>query len=276
MSEENCCVVTCDRPLDQTFWENQYQARATGWDLGEISPPLKTYIDKIQNKALAVLIPGCGNAYEAAYLLKQGFTNVTLIDIAPALVQSLHDRFTANPNITIILGDFFDHQGRYDLILEQTFFCALPPTMRQKYVWKMHQLLSANGILSGLLFNRTFEAGPPFGGDVKEYEALFQEVFVFNAIALSKNSILSRAGTELFFEFSKNASVHVDLYNFEGITCNGCKSTVTAKYLALDGVLHVSMNTNFSEVLIVSKEKLTVEALQKVVSYDENYKIKKH
>jgi hypothetical protein len=48
-----------------------------------VSPPIKAYIDTLKNKDIAILIPGCGNTYEAAYLLlEQGFTNVTVIDIA--------------------------------------------------------------------------------------------------------------------------------------------------------------------------------------------------
>ena len=203
MNEEKCCVVTCDLPLDQTYWDNQYQANATGWDLGEVSPPIKTYIDIIKNKEAKILIPGCGNTYEAEYLLQQGFTNITVIDIAPTLVGNLNQKFKGNKNIIIFLGDFFEHQGSYDYIIEQTFFCALPPTMRQRYVWKMHQLLSEHGKLIGLLFNREFEVSPPFGGTLKEYEQLFHKAFVFNTIVLAKNSMPSRANTELFFEFQK-------------------------------------------------------------------------
>lgn len=275
MNEEKCCVVTCDQPLDQSYWENQYQAHNTGWDLGEVSPPLKSYMDKIQNKDLSILIPGCGNAYEATYLLDQGFTNITVVDIAPTLVQNLKSKFEGNKSIKIVLDDFFEHQGTYDLILEQTFFCALPPAMRQKYVWKMHQLLCKKGILSGVLFNRDFDVSPPFGGNLKEYEILFQDAFAFNEIAIAINSTTQRAGTELFFEFCKNDLCHVDLYKFEGITCIGCKSTVTAKYLEIDGVLNVSMNTDFSEILIVSKNELDLKVLQNEVAYDEKYKINK-
>jgi SAM-dependent methyltransferase len=137
MSEEKCCVITCDLPLDQNYWDNQYQANATGWDLGQVSPPIKTYIDTIENKDAKILIPGCGNTYEAEYLLQLGFTNVTVIDIAPTLVENLKQKFANNKNIIVVLGDFFEHQGNYDYIIEQTFFCALPPPMRQKYTWKM-------------------------------------------------------------------------------------------------------------------------------------------
>ena len=193
MSEEKCCVVTCDLPLDQTYWDNQYQANATGWDLGQVSPPIKTYINTIENKDAKILIPGCGNTYEAEYLLQQGFTNITVIDIAPTLVENLKQKFVNNKNITIVLGDFFEHQGNYDFIIEQTFFCALPPTMRQKYVWKMHQLLTDYGKLFGLLFNREFEVSPPFGGSLNEYEQLFTKAFIFNSISLAgfyKHSLL--------------------------------------------------------------------------------------
>lgn len=274
MNKEQCCVVSCEKPLDQEYWDAQYKAQATGWDLGEISAPIKDYIDTLPNENISVLIPGCGNSYEAEYLLEKGFTNVNVIDIAPTLVQQLKQKFASNPNIKIILGDFFEHQGSYDLIIEQTFFCALPPTMRQKYVWKMHQLLTKNGILAGLLFNRSFEISPPFGGSKEEYQSLFKDAFDFLKLDLAGNSVAPRANSELFFEFKKNA-IEVHLYEFKGITCSGCMDTVTTKFKALSGVLNTSMSTDFSEVLIVSKKEIPVEELQTIVSYDEKYKINK-
>ena len=276
MSTDQCCVVSCEKPLDGTYWDAQYQANATGWDLGTVSPPIQTYIDSITNKELAVLIPGCGNTYEAEYLLEHGFTNITVIDIAPTLVTDLQTKFGDNPNIKVICGDFFEHQGQYDLIIEQTFFCALPPRLRQKYVWKMHELLAQNGNLAGLLFNRSFEVSPPFGGSKDEYEKLFQQAFHLQQIAVATNSIAPRAGSELFIEFKKNSDVLVSLYEFEGITCSGCMNTVSDAFMAIDGVKNVSMSTNFSEVLIVSTTEIPLTELQAIVSYDEKYKIKKH
>ena len=105
ISTEKCCVVTCDLPLGETFWNNQYVANATGWDLGEVSPPLKAYIDQLTRKNMRILIPGCGNTHEADYLLQQGFTNITVIDIAPALVVQLKEKFASNQNIKIILDE---------------------------------------------------------------------------------------------------------------------------------------------------------------------------
>ena len=74
--------------LGGTYWSNRYDTDDTGWDLGQVSPPIKAYLDQLENKNLRILIPGCGNTYEAEYLLQSGFTNITVIDIAP-LSQSL-------------------------------------------------------------------------------------------------------------------------------------------------------------------------------------------
>ena len=66
--------------MDKQFWEEKYSNHQTGWDIGHISTPLKTYIDQLDNKGLTILIPGAGNAYEAEYLVRHGFKNVTIVD----------------------------------------------------------------------------------------------------------------------------------------------------------------------------------------------------
>lgn len=201
---EKCCTVSCDIPLGQTFWNNQYEANTTGWDLGEVSPPLKEYIDQLTNKDLRILIPGCGSTYEADYLLQQGFTNITVIDIAPTLVAKLKVKHQGNPNINIILGDFFEHKAEYDLVLEQTFFCAINPSLRKGYIVKMNELLSAGGKLVGVLFDREFEhQGPPFGGSKCGYEPMFAQYFDLKTFGPCYNSFVKRRDTELFIILQK-------------------------------------------------------------------------
>lgn len=191
--------------LDKNYWDSRYQTEQTGWDLGTASGPIRHYIDQISDKDLRILIPGCGNAYEAEYLSEQGFSNITLIDISPSLVQQLRNKFEGRQEINVIEGDFFEHQGEYDLILEQTFMCALDPKMREAYVKKMHSLLSENGKLAGLLFGVHFEkAGPPFGGSINEYELLFSNYFKIQTMEKAYNSVKPREGNELFIIFNKN------------------------------------------------------------------------
>lgn len=184
--------------LDKEFWNERYVNNEMGWDLNQVSPPIKNYIDQLNDKSLKILIAGCGNAYEAEYLWKHGFTNITLVDIAPKLVEQLKVKFK-DTGIEVIEADIFEHEGEYDLILEQTLFCALNPEHRENYANKMQSLLSANGKLVGLLFNCHFEKdGPPFGGSQQEYEALFSKYFSINTIEDCHNSIDPRSGNELF------------------------------------------------------------------------------
>jgi SAM-dependent methyltransferase len=184
--------------LDADYWSNRYQQQQTGWDIGYGSTPLVEYLQSLKDKSISILIPGCGNAYEAEWLLQHGFTNVTVLDISPVLTAALEERFKGQP-IKILTGDFFEHKGQYDLILEQTFFCALDPSLRSKYVEQMHQLLKPEGKLVGVLFNREFEGGPPFGGSKEEYETLFSQYLRIKKMELCYNSIPPRKGSELFF-----------------------------------------------------------------------------
>jgi SAM-dependent methyltransferase len=183
------------------FWNSRYETGETGWDIGFVSTPLKNYFDTLTQKDQRILIPGCGNAYEAQYLLDQGFSNITLIDIAPLVVERLKKKFEGQAGIKIICGDFFSHSESYDLIIEQTFFCALPPVLRPNYVKHMHTLLNpTKGKLAGLLFDKIFDKeGPPFGGTKLEYVDLFKILFTFVTLNRAMDSIAARAGTELFF-----------------------------------------------------------------------------
>lgn len=190
---------------DASYWNSRYLSHSTGWDIGEVSPPLKAYIDQLTDKSEKILIPGCGNSYEAAYLLEKGFKNITIIDIAPVLTESLKRKFPAAsfPSLNIITGDFFELEGQFDLILEQTFFCALDPSLREAYVLKMKELLKPGGRLAGVLFNREFEGGPPFGGNISAYQPLFSKYFQVNILAPCYNSIEPRKSSEAFIECEK-------------------------------------------------------------------------
>ena len=185
------------------YWELRYLENNTQWDIGYPSTPIASYMDSLNDKEIRMLIPGCGNAYEAKYILDQGFNDLTLIDIASQPVKKLRDALSPfGTKVKIIEADFFDLDEQFDLIIEQTFFCALTPDKRTDYVKKMQQLLKPNGKLVGVLFNRSFESGPPFGGSTLEYEQLFSSCFSNVDITPCYNSIPSRQGAEVFINIS--------------------------------------------------------------------------
>jgi SAM-dependent methyltransferase len=189
--------------MEKTFWDNRWEQNLTGWDLGAVSPPLKAYFDQLTDKNIKILIPGCGNAYEAEYLWEQGFSNTYIVEIAELAVESFLKRYPKFPKDHIFIQDFFELDDQFDLIVEQTFFCALHPTQREAYAKKMHELLKPGGKLAGVLFNRDFDGGPPFGGHKAEYEKLFSSSFQIQKLETALNSAKPRSNTELFFEFLK-------------------------------------------------------------------------
>ncbi|MFN3909365.1 MAG: methyltransferase domain-containing protein [Flavobacterium sp.] len=190
--------------LTKEYWEGRYAENQTGWDVGSISKPLKDYIDQLENKDLRVLIPGAGNAYELEYLWEQGFTNAFVLDIAAIPLENLQKRNPKIPKNHLIETDFFQWNETYDLILEQTFFCALDPNLRAAYAQKMASLLRPNGKLVGLLFDTDFGNDfPPFGGNKEEYFSYFTPYFDILTFEKCHNSIAPRAGKELFFIFQK-------------------------------------------------------------------------
>ncbi|MCB0456734.1 MAG: methyltransferase [Flavobacteriaceae bacterium] len=190
--------------FDETYWDNRYKEGTTGWNIGHVSMPLKEYIDQLNNPSISVLIPGAGNAYEAEYLFEKGFKNVTVLDISETALLNFQQRVPNFPEKELVHTDFFQFQGAYDLILEQTFFCALDPSLRIEYARKMYSLLKPEGKLIGLLFDFPLtQEGPPFGGSKDEYLGYFKPYFNIEILTRCYNSIPQRAGKELFFKLLK-------------------------------------------------------------------------
>jgi thiopurine S-methyltransferase len=190
--------------LTEEYWDERYKSDTAGWSLGNVSPPLKEYIDQLRDKKVKILIPGAGFGYEAHYLMLQGFQDTHICEWSETAVSTFKANYPDFPEHQIHVGNFFELQETFDLIIEQTFFCALDPILRKDYVIKMHDLLETGGKLAGLLFNFDFDiSGPPFGGSQKEYEKLFSPLFKIKTMARCYNSVAPRSGNELFFILEK-------------------------------------------------------------------------
>lgn len=197
--------------LDRNFWETRYTNSETGWDLGGPSTPLKEYLDQLTDKDLRILFPGAGRAYEAEYAHRLGFKNVFVIDLTDAPYADLLQRCPDFPKDHLLVGDLFEHDGAYDRILEQTFFCALDPALRNAYVQKMHELLKPGGKLVGVLFDDVLNTDrPPFGGNRSIYEPTFAPYFPTVSMERCYNSIAPRAGRELWLS-AKKTEVYVPI-----------------------------------------------------------------
>ena len=196
---------------ENEFWTNRYAEKTTGWDIGHPSTPIKEYINQLVDKSIKILMPGAGNAYEAEYLWKQGFKNVFILDISEAPLESFKKRNPDFPSDQFIHANFFEHEGEYDLILEQTFFCSFPPTKenRSLYAQQMANLLKTDGKLVGVWFDIPLTGDMikrPFGGSKEEYLGYLEPFFTTVLFEKCYNSIPPRNGSELFGIFMKRSS----------------------------------------------------------------------
>jgi len=191
-----------DHKLTPDYWNERYRQGYVGWDLGAVSHPMKVIIDRLEDRSIKILVPGAGNGFEVSYLWQRGFSNVHILDWAESPLQQFAERNPEFPEDQMIQKDFFQLNGQFDLILEQTFFCALNPSLRSSYVSKMYDLLNSGGRIQGVLFDAPMLIDrPPFGGNEEEYRGLFEPYFEIEYLRRPQRSEPERV--ELEFSFLK-------------------------------------------------------------------------
>lgn len=97
------------------------------------------------------MVPGAGSGYECMALAEAGW-NVLGLDLAPTAVaraEALWEERQAKGGggkgkgrLTYKVGNFNELDGRFDLIFDYTFLCALPPDHRPRWAKKMRELLT--------------------------------------------------------------------------------------------------------------------------------------
>lgn len=193
--------------LTYQYWEERYKDNLTGWDVGYPTPALIEYVINKIDKKSKILIPGSGYGHEATFLFRHGYWNVFVCEFSDFAIREFKNKCPEFPDEKIFKKDFFllNKSDYFDVILEQTFFCAIHPELRKKYFDQCHRLLCKDGKLAGVLFNTVFEnTGPPFGGTEGEYRKMLDlkkwKILKWEAC---RNSIEPRKGREWWMELQK-------------------------------------------------------------------------
>lgn len=181
-------------------WEHHYETDDLRWDLGEVAPPFVRLWEERKISPCKAVIPGCGRGHEAIFLAERGF-QITAVDYARGAVALL-DNVLVKKNLSgeVLIHDFFkldsEYNNSFDLMLEHTFFCAISPVMRQKYVTTAGRILKSGALLVGLFYETGEEGGPPFNTRKRDIEEHFSQEFEIEALEKTSHSAERRQGKE--------------------------------------------------------------------------------
>ncbi|WP_322054759.1 methyltransferase domain-containing protein [Paraburkholderia bannensis] len=162
-------------PAAPAFWDERFERGFTPWDQAGVLPAFEAFANA--HPDAAVLIPGCGNAWEARWLAERGRT-VRAIDFSPIAVA--HARAALGDYANVVeQADFYTYAPPFApaWIFERAFLCALPKSQRADYARRMAELLAPGALLAGYFFIGETPKGPPFGIDRAELDALLTPYF---------------------------------------------------------------------------------------------------
>jgi hypothetical protein len=163
-------------PNTPGFWDERFERGFTPWDRGGVPQALRDFVAR-SGKPLVTLIPGCGAAYELAFLSEQGW-DATAIDFSPAAVARAKAGLGQWAD-RVVQADFFDYAPArpLDLIYERAFLCALPRAMWPQVAARWAELLAPGAKLAGFFFFDDAPKGPPFGIGRAALDALLTPYF---------------------------------------------------------------------------------------------------
>lgn len=189
-------------PRSPAFWDERFDQRFTPWDRGGVPQALRDFVAAAP-APLTTLIPGCGSAYELAFLAEAGW-DATAIDFSPAAVaagKAAVGRWAER----VVEADFFSWQPAQPLrlIYERAFLCAMPRDRWADVAARWAALLPAGGVLAGFFFFDDAPKGPPFGIARAQLDALLAPYFDCEADLAVADSIPVFQGKERWLQWRR-------------------------------------------------------------------------
>ncbi len=183
------------------FWNLYYQSnQSAAWDDPTYHPELKSALYQLKINKCRILVPGCGQAHNAAYLANQGHI-VTAIDNNPTVIEKARQLYGQINTLNFAQEDFFSYADKntssFDLIFNNNFYSAISPFNRKKVVKAWKSLLTDDGHLLAIFNVSHKRTGPLFGGSEWETRDLLQKDFNFRYWTRLRHSPVALLGSEL-------------------------------------------------------------------------------
>lgn len=193
-----------------TDWESHYLSGDTPWEKGAAHPALVEFLKRSPVRG-QVLVPGCGTGHDVRALAATA-DEVVGLDIAPSAIA----RAKAHPAVggeRYQLADLFalppSLRGSFDVVFEHTCFCAIDPSLREKYAAAVAGALKPGGHLLAIFYLDPGldpgESGPPFGVTKAELDAFFSQHFTPLGEWVPDTTYPGRDGREIFRMLQRRA-----------------------------------------------------------------------
>lgn len=165
-------------------WEKAYREAVTPWDKGYASPPLAQWLRKHSSKVEGKgLVLGCGLGHDVRLLANYN-GQVTGMDISQTAINKARKINVVN-NESYKVADFLNldegYNESFDWVVEHTFFCAISPDSRHRYVKNLVKVLRAKGYFLAVFFlknkSQYSSEGPPYKIEREAVEKYFGKNF---------------------------------------------------------------------------------------------------
>lgn len=183
------------------WWTHVYREEITpGWDLKAPHPAFTDTFPRMKQPKSRIMVLGAGECHDAAYFAQIGHL-VTAVDFSEEAIARAKSHYGNFP-INFMQASAFQLPQNYDknvdLMIEHTFYCAIPPEKRHQLVQTWNRCLNHGGLLMGVFFVTEKRVGPPFGASEWEIRERLKKDYKILFWGRWRQSPGRRQGRELF------------------------------------------------------------------------------
>ena len=193
-----------DTPLIEKpqFWNNVYKSEGDPpWNLDQAAEAIKDMMQRLKLPKSRILVLGCGEGHDAALFAQAGHV-VTAVDFSKESITRGKEKYGDIEKLHFHEMDIFhipqEWNHSFDVVVEHTCFCAIPPDKRTELVKIWRRMLHEEGQLLSVFFTMEKRSGPPYGATEWEIRKRLQNYFQFLFWGRWRQSIDRRQGCELF------------------------------------------------------------------------------
>ena len=186
---------------DSDWWTNVYREEINpGWDLKKPHPAFADTFPRMKQPRSRIMVLGSGEGHDAAYFAEIGHI-VTAVDFSEEAIARAKSHYGSFP-INFMHASAFQLPKAFDknvdIMIEHTFFCAIPPEKRHQLVQTWNRCLVNGGLLMAVFFVTEKRAGPPYGASEWEIRERLKKDYTILFWGRWRQSPGRRQGRELF------------------------------------------------------------------------------